>query len=73
MIAYLDETQKVVNGTVKIKLYKGLATPVGRKSANSLYERKIGNLYSCCTMSLTKQRQLDLLNCGVYLLKSMLK
>lgn len=41
MIAYLEATQKVVNGTVKIKLYKGSATPVGRKSANSLYEEKL--------------------------------
>ena len=41
LIAYLDETQKVVNGIVKIKLYKGLATPVGRKSTNSLYSEKL--------------------------------
>ncbi len=47
LIAYLDETQKVVNGIVKIKLYKGLATPVGRKSTNSLYSEKISNIYCC--------------------------
>lgn len=41
LIAYLDETQKVVNGTVKVKLYKGNATPVGRKSANSLYDENL--------------------------------
>ncbi|MQW22749.1 MULTISPECIES: argininosuccinate synthase [unclassified Lactococcus] len=41
LIAYLDETQKVVNGIVKVKLYKGNATPVGRKSSNSLYDEKL--------------------------------
>ncbi|WP_374285947.1 argininosuccinate synthase [Lactococcus sp.] len=41
LITYLDETQKVVNGIVKVKLYKGNATPVGRKSSNSLYDEKL--------------------------------
>lgn len=46
LIAYLNETQKVVNGTVKIKLYKGNATPVGRKSANSLYNENLATYTS---------------------------
>ncbi len=33
----IDETQKVVNGTVRLKLYKGNCTVVGRKSDASLY------------------------------------
>jgi len=33
----MDESQKAVNGTVRLKLYKGNCTPVGRKSENSLY------------------------------------
>jgi argininosuccinate synthase len=33
----MDESQKPVNGTVRLKLYKGNCIPVGRKSANSLY------------------------------------
>jgi argininosuccinate synthase len=33
----IDETQKVVNGTVRLKLYKGNCTVVGRKSDTSLY------------------------------------
>jgi argininosuccinate synthase len=33
----MDESQKTVNGTVRLKLYKGNCIPVGRKSANSLY------------------------------------
>lgn len=35
--AYMDYTQKYVNGTVRIKLYKGSCTVVGRKSTKSLY------------------------------------
>jgi argininosuccinate synthase len=35
--AFVQETQKRVSGTVRIKLFKGNGTIVGRKSANSLY------------------------------------
>lgn len=34
----MDETQKNVNGTVRLKLYKGNCMPVGRKSNQSLYQ-----------------------------------
>jgi len=33
----MDESQRTVNGTVRLKLYKGNCIPVGRKSDNSLY------------------------------------
>jgi argininosuccinate synthase len=33
----VDETQETVNGTVRLKLYKGNCIPVGRKSDQSLY------------------------------------
>ncbi|HEY0833947.1 MAG TPA: argininosuccinate synthase, partial [Azospirillum sp.] len=33
----IDQTQDVVNGVVRLKLYKGNVTVVGRKSPNSLY------------------------------------
>ena len=33
----MDDTQSTVNGTARLKLYKGNCTPVGRKSDNSLY------------------------------------
>ncbi|MGD9947242.1 MAG: argininosuccinate synthase [Desulfobulbus sp.] len=33
----MDDTQATVNGTVRLKLYKGNCIPVGRKSDNSLY------------------------------------
>jgi argininosuccinate synthase len=35
--AAIDESQKRVNGTVRVKLFKGLAQVVGRKSPDSLY------------------------------------
>ena len=34
----MDETQPTVNGTVRLKLYKGNCMPVGRKSDQSLYQ-----------------------------------
>jgi argininosuccinate synthase len=34
----MDETQSTVNGTVRLKLYKGNCMPVGRKSDQSLYQ-----------------------------------
>ncbi len=37
----MDETQKVVNGVVRMKLYKGCCSAVGRKSAESLYREDI--------------------------------
>lgn len=33
----MDEPQKVVNGTIRLKLYKGNCTVVGRKSDDTLY------------------------------------
>lgn len=36
--AFLADTQKAVNGEVTMKLYKGSANAVGRKSPNSLYD-----------------------------------
>jgi argininosuccinate synthase len=35
--AFISQTQERVTGTVRVKLFKGNATLVGRKSANSLY------------------------------------
>jgi argininosuccinate synthase len=35
--AFVDETQKTVTGTVRLKLYKGNVTIVGRRSPYSLY------------------------------------
>lgn len=39
--AFLKETQQFVNGTVRVKLFKGHAIVEGRKSDNSLYDEKL--------------------------------
>lgn len=39
--AAIDETQKVVNGEVRLKLYKGNVIVVGRKSDNTLFDESI--------------------------------
>ena len=38
MQSTIDQTQETVNGTVRLKLYKGNCIPVGRKSDQSLYQ-----------------------------------
>lgn len=38
--ALIDESQKFVNGTVRVKLYKGAVTTVGRWSDDSLYSEE---------------------------------
>ena len=48
--AFINETQKNVTGTVKVKLYKGNCIAVGRKSEKSLYNPaiasfEVSNLY----------------------------
>lgn len=39
--AFIDSTQERVNGTVRIKFFKGTMRIVGRKSENSLYQYKL--------------------------------
>lgn len=39
--AMIDQAQERVTGTVRVKLYKGQAYPLGRKSPNSLYNPKL--------------------------------
>ena len=39
--ALIDESQKSVTGRVRLKLYKGNATIIGRESPNSLYSMKV--------------------------------
>ena len=39
--AFIDDTQKNVNGVTRLKLFKGLASIAGRKSPNSLYDMKM--------------------------------
>ena len=39
--AFIDEVEKEVNGTVKLKLWKGNAVVVGRESDNALYSKEL--------------------------------
>ncbi|MCL1632315.1 argininosuccinate synthase [Sporolactobacillus sp. CPB3-1] len=41
LMAFVEQTQQVVSGTVRVKLFKGSHTVVGRKSDNSLYNEKL--------------------------------
>ena len=44
--AFLAETQKVVNGVVRVKLFKGNVICEGRKSPNSLYSEELATYTS---------------------------
>ncbi|MED3792924.1 argininosuccinate synthase [Niallia alba] len=44
--AFLQETQKNVTGSVRVKLFKGHAIVEGRKSPNSLYDEKLATYTS---------------------------
>lgn len=39
--SFIDTTQQNVNGSVKLKLYKGQAIVIGRESTNSLYQQDL--------------------------------
>lgn len=41
--AFIDSTQQNVSGTVRLKLYKGNCTVVGRKADKSLYDPKLAS------------------------------
>lgn len=49
MQALIDKTQERVSGTVRLKLYKGTAWPVGRESANTLYCQDLATFEECAT------------------------
>jgi argininosuccinate synthase len=44
--AAIDQTQSVVNGEVRISLYKGNVTVVGRRSSDSLFDARIATFES---------------------------
>lgn len=46
LLAFIKESQKDVNGTVRVKLFKGNVICEGRKSANSLYYEKLATYTS---------------------------
>lgn len=41
LAAYVQSTQRFVTGTVRMRLHKGRATPIGRKSPRSLYSYEL--------------------------------
>lgn len=41
--AFVDETQKTVTGTVRLKLYKGNCMPAGTRSPYSLYDEELAS------------------------------
>ena len=47
--AFINETQKSVEGTVRVKLYKGGMAVVGRKSEKSLYKHELSTYSSSST------------------------
>jgi argininosuccinate synthase len=42
--ALIDQSQEKISGTVRLKLYKGNITTVGRKSPNSLYDTAVASM-----------------------------
>ncbi|HVS34053.1 MAG TPA: argininosuccinate synthase [Gemmataceae bacterium] len=46
LFAFVASSQRFVTGQVRVKLYKGKATVVGRKSENSLYSKKLATYES---------------------------
>lgn len=49
LVAFLKSTQKFVNGTIRVKLFKGHAIVEGRKSPNSLYNENLATYTSSDT------------------------
>ncbi len=47
--AFIAQSQERVTGTVRVRLFKGTASVVGRKSANSLYDEELATYTSADT------------------------
>ena len=46
LVAFVEESQAVVNGVVIVKLFKGNVICEGRKSPNSLYDKNLATYTS---------------------------
>ena len=44
LMAAIDKSQEVIDGTVKLKLYKGNVTILSRESSSSLYDRELSSM-----------------------------
>ncbi|MGO3733031.1 MAG: argininosuccinate synthase [Vagococcus sp.] len=51
LVAFIKSTQQYVNGTVRLKLFKGHAIVEGRKSTNSLYDENLATYTSADTFN----------------------
>jgi len=43
-MAAIDKSQEVIDGNVRLKLYKGNVTVLGRESSSSLYDRDLSSM-----------------------------
>jgi len=44
LMAAIDKSQEVIDGTVYLKLYKGRVMAVGRESSSSLYDQELSSM-----------------------------
>ena len=44
LMAAINKSQEVIDGTVTLKLYKGNAYPIARESDSSLYDQKLSSM-----------------------------
>ncbi len=44
LMAAIDKSQELIDGTVKLKLYKGVAYPIARESTTSLYNKDLSSM-----------------------------
>jgi argininosuccinate synthase len=44
LMAAINKSQEVIDGTVTMKLYKGNAYPIARESPSSLYDKKLSSM-----------------------------
>jgi len=44
LMAAIDASQEVIDGSVTLKLYKGVAQPVARESSSSLYDQELSSM-----------------------------
>lgn len=55
--AFIDESQRPVDGTVSLELYKGSIRVLGRKSRNALYDRRLSARETAGVFSQKEARQ----------------
>ena len=56
---FIDETQKTVNGKVRLKLYKGTCSVIGRAATDGLYSSKLASFEDADGTTLDQYNQFD--------------